>query len=190
MKTNLRERSTRYRCFIRPKVHFALEFSFKCQACNSKRKRCPFWAYSPVENHSLNTQMTFELVWILVRFPAVQSPWNIFCIKVDLWSVSLACVGKYHSRYWQISQSDVSGISSIDRTVLHLRQNRYWTVFWMNHFVYLPVRESKERDLCEACVVKWIERIMESSKLFIVYNVIMDFGAYRLLWQADSNIQW
>jgi len=51
----------------------------------------------------------------------------------------------------------------------------------MNHFVYLPVRESKERDLCEACVVKWIERIMESSKLFIVYNVIMDFGAYRLL---------
>jgi len=51
----------------------------------------------------------------------------------------------------------------------------------MNHFVYLPVRESKERDLCEACAVKWIERIMESSKLFIVYNVIMDFGAYRLL---------
>jgi len=29
MKTNLRERLTRYQCFIRPKVHFALEFSFK-----------------------------------------------------------------------------------------------------------------------------------------------------------------
>jgi len=29
MKTNLRERLTRYRCFIRPKVHFAPEFSFK-----------------------------------------------------------------------------------------------------------------------------------------------------------------
>jgi len=28
MKTNLRERLTRYRCFIRPKVHFAPEFSF------------------------------------------------------------------------------------------------------------------------------------------------------------------
>jgi len=27
MKTNLRERVTRYRCFIRPKVHFAPEFS-------------------------------------------------------------------------------------------------------------------------------------------------------------------
>jgi len=29
MKTNLRERSTRYQCVIRPKVHFAPEFSFK-----------------------------------------------------------------------------------------------------------------------------------------------------------------
>jgi len=29
MKTNLREQSTRYQCFIRPKVHFAPEFSFK-----------------------------------------------------------------------------------------------------------------------------------------------------------------
>jgi len=29
MKTNLRERSTWYRCFIRPKVHFAPKFSFK-----------------------------------------------------------------------------------------------------------------------------------------------------------------
>jgi len=28
MKTNLREGLTRYRCFIRPKVHFAPEFSF------------------------------------------------------------------------------------------------------------------------------------------------------------------
>jgi len=28
MKTNLRERLTRYQCFIRPKVHFAPEFSF------------------------------------------------------------------------------------------------------------------------------------------------------------------
>jgi len=28
MKTNLRERSTWYECFIRPKVHFAPEFSF------------------------------------------------------------------------------------------------------------------------------------------------------------------
>jgi len=28
MKTNIRERLTRYRCFIRPKVHFAPEFSF------------------------------------------------------------------------------------------------------------------------------------------------------------------
>jgi len=32
MKTNLREQLTRYQCFIRPKVHFAPEFSFKC-AC-------------------------------------------------------------------------------------------------------------------------------------------------------------
>jgi len=29
MKTNLRERLTRYRCFIRPKVHCSPEFSFK-----------------------------------------------------------------------------------------------------------------------------------------------------------------
>jgi len=30
MKTNLREQLTsRYQCVIRPKVHFALEFSFK-----------------------------------------------------------------------------------------------------------------------------------------------------------------
>jgi len=29
MKTNLREWSTRYQCFIRPKVHFAPEISFK-----------------------------------------------------------------------------------------------------------------------------------------------------------------
>jgi len=29
MKTNLRERLTGYQSFIRPKVHFALEFSFK-----------------------------------------------------------------------------------------------------------------------------------------------------------------
>jgi len=29
MKINLRERLTRYQCFIRPKVNFALEFSFK-----------------------------------------------------------------------------------------------------------------------------------------------------------------
>jgi len=28
MKTNLRERLTRYRCFIRPKAHLAPEFSF------------------------------------------------------------------------------------------------------------------------------------------------------------------
>jgi len=28
MKTNLRERLTRYQSFIRPKVHFAPEFSF------------------------------------------------------------------------------------------------------------------------------------------------------------------
>jgi len=29
MKTNLRERSIRYQCVIRPKVDFAPEFSFK-----------------------------------------------------------------------------------------------------------------------------------------------------------------
>jgi len=29
MKTNLRERLTRYHCVIRPKVHFAPELSFK-----------------------------------------------------------------------------------------------------------------------------------------------------------------
>jgi len=29
MKTNLRKQLTRYQCFIRPKVHFAPEFSFK-----------------------------------------------------------------------------------------------------------------------------------------------------------------
>jgi len=29
MKTNLRERLTRYQCVIRPMVHFAPEFSFK-----------------------------------------------------------------------------------------------------------------------------------------------------------------
>jgi len=28
MKANLREPLTRYQCFIRPKVNFALEFSF------------------------------------------------------------------------------------------------------------------------------------------------------------------
>jgi len=39
MKTNLRERLTRYRCFIRPKVHFALEFSFKCPNKASQRRQ-------------------------------------------------------------------------------------------------------------------------------------------------------
>jgi len=35
MKTNLRERLTRYQCVIRPKVHFALAFSFKMRLSNT-----------------------------------------------------------------------------------------------------------------------------------------------------------
>jgi len=35
MKTNLRERLTRYQCVIRPKVHFAPEFSFKVNVVGS-----------------------------------------------------------------------------------------------------------------------------------------------------------
>jgi len=33
MKTNLRERLTRYQCVTRPKVHFAPEFSFNMKFC-------------------------------------------------------------------------------------------------------------------------------------------------------------
>jgi len=35
MKTNLRERLTMHQCVIRPKVHFAPEFSFKARVGNS-----------------------------------------------------------------------------------------------------------------------------------------------------------
>jgi len=35
MKTNLRERLTRYQCVNRPKVHFAPEFSFKFEPLQS-----------------------------------------------------------------------------------------------------------------------------------------------------------
>jgi len=36
MKTNLRERLTRYQCFLRPKVHFAQEFSFNAYGEKTK----------------------------------------------------------------------------------------------------------------------------------------------------------
>jgi len=39
MKTNLRERSTRYQCVIRPKVHFAKKFSFKLALANGGKRR-------------------------------------------------------------------------------------------------------------------------------------------------------
>jgi len=34
MKTNLREWLTRYQCFVRPKVHFAPDFSFNAMIFN------------------------------------------------------------------------------------------------------------------------------------------------------------
>jgi len=39
MKTNLRERLTRYRCFIRPKVHFSPEFSFNKNKQNKTKQK-------------------------------------------------------------------------------------------------------------------------------------------------------
>jgi len=43
MKTNLRERLTRYRCFIRPKVRCSSEFYFKSlQACFPRKTSQPF----------------------------------------------------------------------------------------------------------------------------------------------------
>jgi len=41
MKTNLRERSTRYQCFIRPKVHCSPEFSFNEQSTNKSKQVTP-----------------------------------------------------------------------------------------------------------------------------------------------------
>jgi len=47
MKTNLRERLTRYQCVNRPKVHFASDFSFKSTEQNDSKKLglCDFSAF-------------------------------------------------------------------------------------------------------------------------------------------------
>jgi len=46
MKTNLREWLTRYRCFIRPKVHFAPKFSFNITSISHYILLCHTHTYS------------------------------------------------------------------------------------------------------------------------------------------------
>jgi len=43
MKTNLREQLTRYRCFIRPKIHCSPEFSFNFILKVSTTQSCCRW---------------------------------------------------------------------------------------------------------------------------------------------------
>ncbi len=111
----------------------------------------------PVENHNLKIWWH----WNRYGFWWVKPFLNHECCAESLkyvqhqrWSVSpsLACVGKYHSRYWQItSQRDVLEDWNLIETVLHLRPNHYWTVYWMNHFVWKPVRDLKERIYWGPC---------------------------------------
>jgi len=76
MKTNFRERLTRYQCFIRPKVHFAPEFSFKCYHFFLKVLYVQgsvrlFWVFKGHERLQSPTQLrhtvTFQCVFMLMN---------------------------------------------------------------------------------------------------------------------------
>jgi len=62
MKTNIRERSTRYQCFIRPKVHFVPEFSFK-----PFKVYMTFFFYPNTIGVVINTILTLELIQVNVN---------------------------------------------------------------------------------------------------------------------------
>jgi len=50
MKTNLKERLTMYQCVIRPKVHFAPEFSFKLATKNGQSQVCEKSSSKPTKH--------------------------------------------------------------------------------------------------------------------------------------------
>jgi len=71
MKTNLRERLTMYQCVIKPKVHFAPEFSFNYNH-NIKVCVCTEIHFQKQSNYELNTAIKC-CVWInpLVELPGM-----------------------------------------------------------------------------------------------------------------------
>jgi len=58
MKTNLRERLTGYQCFIRPKDHFAPEFSFMTYEAHINALFCMIIFYIPNPTQYLNLTTT------------------------------------------------------------------------------------------------------------------------------------
>jgi len=105
MKTNLRERLTRCRCFIRPKVHFAPEFSWtKDNFSISVWNHWCFWRHKlPCKQSGqcvINNECISELVWVsgggdtkwgkgLELHSSYFKAWSIFLRKI-LWIFNFA----------------------------------------------------------------------------------------------------
>ncbi len=126
-------------------------------------------------------ELTFPQSRMLHRVPEICSASALICFTVS------GLRGKIPQSILANNKSKgcFRGLKSHwNQTVLDLRPNHYWTVYWMNHFVWKPVRDLKERIYWGPCCE--IDR-KNRGKLNFWY-FIMEFTACRLQWQANSKI--